>query len=133
MGRWRGVMAAALLCSASAGMAQGEGLRIITDLRLGNCASCHALPSQAVAESGGPGAGLGAGAAGNFGPSLAGVGSRWTAAQLQQWVTDARALRADTLMPPFGTTQGLNRPAPDRPLLTPEQIRLVVQTLETWR
>jgi sulfur-oxidizing protein SoxA len=57
------------------------------------------------------------------------VGQRYTRAQLRQWVVDARVMRTDTLMPPYGTTQGLNAPARQQPLLTPAQIDAVVETL----
>jgi sulfur-oxidizing protein SoxX len=96
------------------------GLSIITDKALGNCWACHALPGQQGLTS-------------NVAPSLVGVGARYTPTQLQQWVTDARQMNAQTLMPPFGSTQGLHRPASLQPVLTPKQIALVVQTLATWR
>ena len=97
-----------------------QGLRIMNDMGQGNCVTCHLLPGQA-------------GLQGNFGPPLAGVGSRWSADQLRQWVTDARVLRPHTLMPPFGTVEGLQRIAPVRPVLTPAQIELVVSALQSLR
>ena len=96
------------------------GLSIITDKALGNCWACHTLPGQQGWVS-------------NLAPSLVGVGGRYTPTQLQQWVTDARQINAQTLMPPFGSTQGLHRSASLQPVLTPEQIAMVVQTLSTWR
>jgi hypothetical protein len=52
---------------------------------------------------------------------------------LQQWVVDARQIHAQTLMPPFGTAQGLNRIANTQALLTPEQITQVLAMLAQWR
>ena len=83
-----------------------------------NCIACHALPGQA-------------GVASSFGPSLDKVGSRYNAGELRQWVTDARLIKPDTLMPPFGTLQGLNLPQPAQAILTPEQITQVVAALQT--
>lgn len=92
----------------------------MTERSLGNCIACHALPGQTGVLS-------------NFAPSLQGVGARYTVAQLQQWVVDARQIHAQTLMPPFGSAQGLNRVANTQTLLTPEQITQVIATLAQWR
>jgi sulfur-oxidizing protein SoxX len=105
--------------AASDGVAQ-EGWRIMTERNLGNCIACHALPGQTGVRS-------------TLGPSLQGVGARYSAAQLQQWVVDARQIQANTLMPPFGTASGLNRVASTQALLTPEQITQVVSSLSQWR
>lgn len=88
----------------------------MNDLQGGNCVSCHTLPGQAGALS-------------TFAPPLAGVASRWSPAQLRQWVMDARVLRPDTLMPPFGTLDGVNHPQPARPVLTVDQVEAVVAAL----
>ncbi len=97
-----------------------EAWRIMTERSLGNCIACHALPGQTGVRS-------------SFGPSLQGVGSRYSAEQLQQWVVDARQIHPNTLMPPFGNTSGLNRVTTAEPLLSPAQIRLLVTTLAQWR
>ena len=107
------------LCAA-AETAPPEGWRIMTERSLGNCIACHALPGQTGVLS-------------SLGPSLQGVGTRYTPAQLQQWVVDARQIHAQTLMPPFGTASGLNRVANTEALLTPAQITQVVATLAQWR
>ena len=96
------------------------GLRVMGDLTQGNCTSCHVVPGLT-------------GVQGRFGPSLEGVATRWSPQQLRQWVFDARVLRPNTLMPPFGTLEGLNSPWPKQPILSAEQIDLVVRTLETFR
>ena len=100
------------------------GLQIISDRAKGNCVACHSLPGQ-IDNSGG--------ITSNFGPALRGVANRYNPLQLRQWVNDARQIKPDTLMPPFGSTAGLNLPQPAIAVLTPEQIEHVVAALQTWR
>lgn len=97
-----------------------QGFRIITTGNLGNCIACHALPGQRDVPS-------------TFGPSFDKVGIRHTEASLRQWVTDARQLKAGTLMPPFGTTLGTNVSVRAQAILSEEQINLVVAALQTLR
>jgi len=97
-----------------------EGLDIITQKQMGNCVACHELPGM----QGGPS---------TLGPTLKGVGSRMTREILTTWVKDARAIQPNTLMPPFGSTEGLNKLPSMRPLLTDAQIQKVVDTLMTWQ
>ena len=109
--------------AAAPAWAQGvpaEGLRIMTTGNLGNCVACHALPGQKDLQS-------------TFGPALAGVGARYDAAQLRQWVTDARKIKPGTLMPPFGTTQGTNEAVRAQPILGEDQIEHVVAALQSLR
>ncbi|MGH8669294.1 MAG: sulfur oxidation c-type cytochrome SoxX [Burkholderiales bacterium] len=78
----------------------------------GNCLLCHALPG-----AGRP--------AGNLGPSLAGVGSRLTEAEIRGHIVDASRFNPDTAMPPYGRSAGLHAVAPQyrgKALLTPQQI-----------
>jgi L-cysteine S-thiosulfotransferase len=103
----------------AAGQPQVEGLRIVTG-SIGNCLACHALSGQPGIPS-------------NFAPPLDGVGLRHDAATLRQWVVDARQIRPDTLMPPFGNTLGLHRPARQQAALTDEQIGQVVAALQALR
>jgi sulfur-oxidizing protein SoxX len=100
--------------------AQDEGLDIIVQQKLGNCVACHEVPGVQQATS-------------NLGPSLKGVGARLTRETLTHWVKDARTLQPNTLMPPFGSTAGLNRLSNQQPLLTDAQIQKVVETLLTWQ
>jgi sulfur-oxidizing protein SoxX len=100
--------------------ASDPGLQIMTARNLGNCLACHAVPGQTGPRS-------------TLGPSLQGVGSRHNAAALTEWVTDARQRHPDTLMPPFGSTAGLNQSANPQAVLSPDQIAQVVQTLQNWR
>lgn len=100
--------------------AQDEGLDIIVQQKLGNCVACHEVPGVQQATS-------------NLGPSLKGVGTRLTRETLTHWVKDARTLQPNTLMPPFGSTAGLNKLSNQQPLLTDAQIQKVVETLLTWQ
>lgn len=97
-----------------------EGMEIMTQKQLGNCFACHELPGIQ-------------GTASNLGPSLKGVGARLTRETLTQWVRDPRVIQANTLMPPFGNTEGLQKVTDKRPLLSDLQIQKVVETLMTWR
>jgi L-cysteine S-thiosulfotransferase len=89
-----------------------QGWRILFDQRLGNCAACHSIPDAQGQKSG---------IQSTFAPPLDGVASRYSAAQLRQWVVDARVLHPNTLMPPFGQ------------ILTAEQINHALAALQTLR
>lgn len=117
----------ALACSAllvaTAAAAQGtpeQGFRLMAVGSAGNCVACHTWAGQP-------------GLASNFGPTLNKVGSLYSAAELRQWVTDARVIKPATLMPPFGTTQGTNAPIVSQPLLSFDDIGHVVAALQTLR
>ena len=97
-----------------------EGMEIMTQKQLGNCVACHEMPGILGSSS-------------NLGPSLRGVGARLTRETLTQWVKDPRVIQANTLMPPFGNTEGLQKVTDKRPLLSDPQIQKVVETLMTWR
>jgi len=109
-----------LSTSAQGIHAQDEGLDIIVQKQLGNCVACHEIPGVQNATS-------------NLGPSLKGVGTRLKRETLTHWVKDARTLQPNTLMPPFGSTTGLNKLSHQQPLLTDAQIQKVVETLLTWQ
>jgi sulfur oxidation c-type cytochrome SoxX len=89
-----------------------QGWRILFDQRLGNCAACHSIPDQKGAKSG---------IQSTFAPALDGVATRYSAAQLRQWVVDARKINPNTMMPPFGQ------------MLTPQQVTDVLAALQTLR
>jgi sulfur-oxidizing protein SoxX len=113
------------LCLPFLAFAQGmapksAGFEIMTNRQSGNCMACHDLPGVSGFTS-------------NFAPPLQGVGSKWTIAELTQWVSDARKINPNTLIPPFGTTQGLTKVISDRAVLSPDQISQVVETLISWR
>ena len=96
------------------------GLRLLANRNAGNCIACHTLPGQVGVRS-------------DFGPALGKVGTRYDDQTLRQWITDARLIKADTLMPPFGTLQGTHMPNSTQPILSAEQINQVVAALQSWR
>jgi sulfur-oxidizing protein SoxA len=106
-----------------------EGLRIMADRTTGNCVSCHEIPAWRDPSQSSNRLSL----QGNFGPSLHGVGARYTKEQLHQWVKDARVIRPHTWMPPYGSIDNLHLPARSQHLLTPAQIEAVVDALATFQ
>jgi sulfur-oxidizing protein SoxX len=110
------------LSNALAQTAEGKpsGYELMTSKQYGNCIACHDMPGVQGLVS-------------NFAPSLKGVGQKFSAQELTQWVVDARRINPDTLMPPFGSTHGLNLVRPNRVLLTNEQIALVISSLQSFR
>ena len=110
------------LSNALAQTAEGKpsGYELMTSKQYGNCIACHDMPGVQGLVS-------------NFAPSLKGVGQKFSAQELTQWVVDARRFNPDTMMPPFGSTHGLNLVRPNRVLLTNEQIALVVSSLQSFR
>lgn len=104
------------------------GLSIMANRAQGNCIACHDIPAWRGEVAPLNRLTL----QGNFGPSLQGVGKRYSPQQLRQWIVDARVMRPDTLMPPYGTTHGLNAPARSQPLLSDAQIDAVAATLSRF-
>ncbi len=115
---------AAVVCLGSAGAQNADleatGQRIMADRMGGNCWACHSLAGQTGPQS-------------TLGPALDGVARKYSAALLRQWVTDARQVKPQTLMPPFGTTQGTLQRQRATPVLSPEDIDAVVAALLTLR
>jgi L-cysteine S-thiosulfotransferase len=115
------VLACALLAgTASAQSTAEQGFRIMSSGPMGNCVACHTVPGQT-------------GVASTFGPALSQVGARYSADELRQWVTDARLIKPDTLMPPFGTTTGTKEPIRAQSILSFDEIGHVVAALQTLR
>lgn len=97
-----------------------RGREVFVSRDSGHCVLCHAAP--------------GVEAAGDIGPSLAGVGSRLNAAQLRLRVADITRVNPRAAMPSFHRTEGLNRVASryaGRPVLTGQQVEDLVAYLET--
>ena len=88
----------------------------------GHCVLCHAVPEVKVA--------------GNVGPSLAGVGSRLSAAQIRLRIADISQVDPNAVMPSFHRTEALTRVAPQyagKPVLTGQQVEDLVAWLGTLR
>jgi sulfur-oxidizing protein SoxX len=120
--RWVGDTIPAPL-TAQAGDAQ-RGRAIVASRQQGLCLLCHPAP---IAEER---------FQGNLAPSLAGAGSRWSAAQLRARIVEARRLNPSTTMPPFHATDGLQRVGvawQGRPVLDAQQVEDVVAYLLTLR
>jgi len=129
LGRWMVVVSlvgSSTLCAEP--IEASEGLRIMADRNTGNCVSCHEIPAWRDSTQSANRLTL----QGNFGPSLQGVGARYSKEQLRQWIVDARVIHPNTLMPPYGTTERLHLPARSQNLLTQKQIDAVVDTLTTF-
>jgi len=111
------------LCLAASAFAQGtpeQGFRLMSAQASGNCLACHSVPGMNGSNS-------------SFGPSLQKVAQRYSSSELRQWVTDARQIKPDTLMPPLGTTVGTLRPIRAQAILSPEDIGHIVAALETLK
>ena len=119
-----GLVLSSLAAFGSSADAQSveQGFRVLFEQRSGNCAACHSIPDAQGKKSG---------IQSSFAPPLDGVGSRYSPAQLLQWVVDARVIKPNTLMPPFGVN--LNTATAQGRLLTDAQIADVVAALQTLR
>jgi L-cysteine S-thiosulfotransferase len=103
-----------------------EGAKTAAGRRLGNCLSCHAIGALREEEF-----------HGDVGPPLDGVAGRWDTATLRMIVVNAKMVfGADTVMPAFYRTGGLNRVRPEfagQPILTAQQVEDVVAFLATLK
>ncbi|BDW10706.1 hypothetical protein PSHI2_07880 [Polynucleobacter sp. SHI2] len=105
----------------------GRGFEIIYNRNLGNCVTCHQIDKSASNPV------ISLEKQGNFGPDLSKVGSKYNQALMTQWVTDARKIRPQTFMPPYGSLEDITIPNQANTLLTQEQIALVVEALLTLK
>lgn len=118
---------ACMLAAAGAAQAAGDAQRgraIVADRQRGMCLLCHTAPIPEERFQG------------DLAPSLAGAGRRWSEAELRERIVDARRFNPQTVMPPYGTTDGLVRVASaarGRSLLDAAQIDDVVAYLATLR
>ena len=102
----------------------GRGLRLLVARDSANCVLCHAVPDAAVRF------------AGDVGPSLAGVGARFTIPQLRLRVADNLRVHPATIMPSYYKVDGLARVASayrDKPILSAAEVEDVVAYLATLR
>ena len=101
-----------------------RGRAIVANRSVGLCLLCHSGP---IAEER---------FQGDLSPSLAGAGSRWSTGQLRLRIVDGSRLNADTIMPAYYKTSGLQRVARSfegRTILSAEQVEDVVAYLATLR
>lgn len=101
-----------------------RGRAIVVERTRGLCVLCHSgsFPDQPFQ--------------GNLSPDLAGVGARYSTAQLRLRIVDGRVLNPDTIMPSYYRVDGLARVAPafrGRTLLDAGEIEDVVAFLATLR
>ncbi len=108
-----------------------DGLKVATTRSMGNCIACHAASGWAKFPE-----------PGNIGPSLDGVASRYTVAQLRGIVVNAKKHFPDSMMPSFYNVADIIRPGDGytakpaktiTPILTPQQVEDVVALLETFK
>ena len=141
-----GLLAAALALAAPAAVAQqiapqivGDGIpasltgqpgdaargrAIVANRGIGLCLLCHSGP---IAEER---------FQGDLSPSLAGAGSRWSEGQLRLRIVDGARLNADTIMPAYYRTGGLQRVARNfdgKTILSAAQVEDVVAYLATLK
>ena len=106
---------------AGAGDAQ-RGRDLFIAREGGHCVLCHAAPGIAPA--------------GNVGPSMAGIGSRLTEAQIRLRIADITRVNANAAMPTFHRVAGMHRVAAQyegRPVLDGQQVEDLVAYLSTLR
>ena len=141
-----GLLAAALALAAPAAVAQqiapqivGDGIpasltgqpgdaargrAIVANRGIGLCLLCHSGP---IAEER---------FQGDLSPSLARAGSRWSEGQLRLRIVDGARLNADTIMPAYYRTSGLQRVARNfdgKTILSAAQVEDVVAYLATLK
>jgi L-cysteine S-thiosulfotransferase len=91
----------------------------------GNCLACHRVAALSSEPS-----------HGDLGPTLNGVGLRYSEAQLRQVVIDPKTFWQNTIMPAFHVTAGLDRVPPSlagQPILSAAEVEDVVAFLKTLR
>ena len=101
-----------------------RGRAIVANRSTGLCLLCHSGP---IAEER---------FQGDIAPSLAGAGSRWSEGQLRLRIVDGARLNADTIMPAYYRTDGLQRVARNfegKTILSAGQVEDVVAYLITLK
>jgi sulfur-oxidizing protein SoxX len=104
-----------------------RGKKIVASRQESLCVLCHQLP---------PELGIPAAFQGNIAPSIAGTGSRWSAAQLRMRLVDSRRLNPYSVMPSYYRVDGLTQVGAawrSRSILNAQQIEDVVAYLLTLK
>ncbi len=109
-----------------------ENGRILMNKGAGNCIACHQVTDLADLPF-----------HGDIGPSLDGVGARWSEAELRGILADAKRMFPGTMMPSFYRTEGFVRVGEAytgkakegevAPLLTAQEIEDLVSYLKTLK
>lgn len=110
------------LTSAPASVDRGRAL--VIGHESANCIVCHSVADPGVRVSG------------SIGPALDGVGRRLSVAQLRLRVVDSMRVNADSAMPSYYRTAGLNRVAAayrNLPVLEAQQVEDVVAWLASLK
>ncbi len=97
-----------------------RGRSIVRDTGKATCLICHPMPIPEEPDHGA------------IGPPLAGVGSRYSVAQLRQRLVDPKSINPDTVMPSYHATGTLYRVLEQfrgRPIYTAQEIEDVVAYL----
>ena len=103
-----------------------RGRELIRASEKGNCSICHLVPGIGLPDE----------AQGNIGPSLEGVGARLAPAELRAQIVDARTMNPETVMPPYGSIDGLvdvDKRYRGRPILTAGEIADIVAYLSSLK
>ena len=90
----------------------------------GNCLACHKIPNEDILFQG------------DIGPSLAGVGNRYTIAELRLRLVNPYVLNPDSVMPAFYKAMGLKRVVKkyrEKSILSAQQIEDVISWLATLK
>lgn len=74
-----------------------KGKRVVTNPTNATCLICHSMPLPEELDPG------------NLAPNLAGVGSRYTAAELRLRLVNPKLITPDTIMPAYYRIEGLHR------------------------
>ena len=99
-----------------------KGERIVRDRDKVTCLVCHSIPISNEPDPG------------DIGPSLHGVGSRYSPGELRLRLVDPKLLNPETVMPSYFTREGLNRVATDyqgKTIYTAQEIEDVIAYLLT--
>ena len=102
-----------------------DGRTWFIDRQLGNCLACHQNSDAKEQQF-----------HGEIGPSLDGVGGRWSEAELRGIVTNSKKTFEGTIMPGFYTQAGLQRvwkPFEGQTILSAQQVEDVVAYLMTLK
>ncbi len=100
------------------------GRKVAINRRQGNCLACHKMPIPEQQFHG------------EVGPDLAGIASRYSAAEIRLRVVDPKIVNSSTIMPAFYRSESLHRVIEKfqgKSILTAQQVEDVVAYLMTLK